>query len=74
MTLPTANLTPNARAVLDRRYLLKDDAGQPIESAEDMFLRVAGDIGSAEAFWGEDPDPWIDSFYRAMVSLDFLPN
>lgn len=74
MTLPTANLTPNARAVLDRRYLLKDDAGQPIESAEDMFLRVAGDIGSAEALWGEDPDPWIDSFYRAMVSLDFLPN
>lgn len=74
MTLPTANLTPNARAVLDRRYLLKDDAGQPIESAEDMFLRVAGNIGSAEALWGEDPDPWIDSFYRAMVSLDFLPN
>ncbi len=74
MTLPTANLTPNARAVLDRRYLLKDDAGQPIESAEDMFLRVAGDIGSAEALWGEDPDPWVESFYRAMVSLDFLPN
>jgi ribonucleoside-diphosphate reductase alpha chain len=74
MTLPTANLTPNARAVLDRRYLLKDDAGQPIESAEDMFLRVAEDIGSAEALWGEDPDPWVDSFYRVMVSLDFLPN
>ena len=35
MTLPTdrqtANLTPNARAVLERRYLLKDDAGAPIE-------------------------------------------
>jgi ribonucleoside-diphosphate reductase alpha chain len=59
---------------LERRYLLKDDAGQPIESAEDMFLRVAKDIGSAEALWGEDPDPWVESFYRAMVSLDFLPN
>jgi ribonucleoside-diphosphate reductase alpha chain len=67
-------LTANAQAVLERRYLLRDDRGRPTETAETMFRRVAGDIAAAEAEWGTDPRAWEEKFYAAMVSLDFLPN
>jgi len=34
-------VSENARIVLERRYLKKDDNGRPIETPEDMFRRVA---------------------------------
>ena len=34
-------LSPNALTVLEKRYLIKDDAGQPVEEASDLFWRVA---------------------------------
>ena len=39
--LPAADLSDNARIVLARRYLKKDDKGRPIEEPEQMFWRVA---------------------------------
>ncbi len=74
MTTPLVDLTPNARAVLESRYLQRNADGKPIESAEAMFQRVAQDIASAESEWGGDPSHSEESFYRAMASLDFLPN
>src|SRR2546426_2114395 len=35
------DLTPNAITVLERRYLVKDDHGAPVEGPEDLFWRVA---------------------------------
>ena len=67
-------LTPNAREVLERRYLLRDTDGNRIETPEEMFRRVAGDIAGAEPEWGGSPDPWEDLFYGIMARLDFLPN
>ena len=46
-TWPKANLTPNARVILEKRYL-KQENGQAIESAEDMLFRVASVIADIE--------------------------
>ena len=43
-----AAISSNARAVLERRYLVKDEKGKLIETAEDMFRRVAHHIASAD--------------------------
>ena len=67
-------LTENARTVVERRYLIRGDNGEPVEEPEDMFLRVAKDIASAETIWGGSPDEWADVFYDAMATLRFLPN
>lgn len=34
-------ITPSAKAVLEKRYLMRDAEGRPIETVEDMFRRVA---------------------------------
>jgi ribonucleoside-diphosphate reductase alpha chain len=34
-------LSDNARTVLGRRYLVKDEQGRPAEGPEDLFWRVA---------------------------------
>ncbi|TDB38870.1 MAG: vitamin B12-dependent ribonucleotide reductase [Actinobacteria bacterium] len=70
-------LSPNSLKVLEKRYLCKDDDGNPIESPSDMFLRVAENIASAEARYGATPEQ-IEAvaadYYELMTSLEFLPN
>lgn len=69
-------LMPNAMKVLEKRYLKKDETGKPIETAEEMFRRVARNIASADLLY--DPTVNIkeieDEFYAAMTTLEFLPN
>ncbi|MBI2853212.1 MAG: vitamin B12-dependent ribonucleotide reductase [Chloroflexi bacterium] len=69
-------LTDNARQVLEKRYLQKDKQGRAIEKPEDMFRRVAKTIAWAEIIYEPKADVtyWEEAFYRAMISLDFLPN
>jgi ribonucleoside-diphosphate reductase alpha chain len=73
-TVPALDLTANARTVLETRYLLRDEAGVPVETPEDLFRRVAADVAAAEEVWGGDPAVWAERFYQSMVALDFLPN
>ncbi len=71
------NLSDNAIAVLERRYLKKDDQGRATESPADLFARVAENIASAEALYGADEAAvrqWEDKFYDLMANLYFLPN
>jgi len=70
------NLTDNARIVLNKRYLIKDDTGNVIEEPEDMFFRIAENIASAEKIFSKDAncDLWTERFYNLMTDLDFLPN
>ncbi len=70
------NLTENAFRVLERRYLKKDKQGQVIETAEEMFRRVAQAIASAELTYDPKADTktWEEKFYRLMANLEFLPN
>jgi len=69
-------LTVNAVNVLKKRYLLKDEKGQVVETPDHMFRRVAEAVASAEKNY--DPRADVESlreeFYRMMVSLEYLPN
>ena len=73
---PRVDLTPNARLVLAKRYLKKDDRGEPIESPEEMLHRVAANIAQAEILWGSAHDAHVaeEQFYGMMARLEFLPN
>lgn len=64
----------NALKVLERRYLRKDDEGNPIETPREMLCRVATVVASAEEAYGNDPQEWADKFYEMMAKLEFLPN
>jgi len=67
-------LSNNALAVLNKRYLVKDANGNPAEKPEDMFRRVANNIAQGEARFGQDPAAYEDKFYEIMTNLEFLPN
>jgi ribonucleoside-diphosphate reductase alpha chain len=69
-------LSENARLVLARRYLKKDDRGDPIETPEEMLRRVAANIAQAELAWGtaRDAQEAEEQFYGMMARLEFLPN
>jgi ribonucleoside-diphosphate reductase alpha chain len=69
-------LSSNALTVLEKRYLKKDEHGNVVETAEELFRRVASNIASADLLY--DPEADIaaleDNFYDMMTSLEFLPN
>jgi ribonucleoside-diphosphate reductase alpha chain len=71
-----ARLSENARIVLERRYLKKDDNGRPVETPEDMFRRVAKNIASADRIYDKNTDlrRTEEEFYSAISRLEFLPN
>jgi ribonucleoside-diphosphate reductase alpha chain len=75
--LPRADLSDNARLILARRYLIKDNEGQPVEEPEQMFWRVARVIAEEDRKYGAD-DKDIDrlarEFYRLMSQRLFEPN
>jgi ribonucleoside-diphosphate reductase alpha chain len=76
-TWPKANLPPNARVVLEKRYL-KQANGQVIETPEDMFYRVARVVAGIESDkYGkskEDTEALAKEFYTMMANLEFMPN
>ncbi|MBD3303921.1 vitamin B12-dependent ribonucleotide reductase [Candidatus Woesearchaeota archaeon] len=63
----------NSLAVLKGRYLLKDPAGNIIETPEELFSRVAENISLAEPKYGGDAKKTEDAFYEAMTSMKFMP-
>ncbi|MBS9535740.1 adenosylcobalamin-dependent ribonucleoside-diphosphate reductase [Mycobacterium sp. M1] len=64
-------LSMAAVTVLRERYLLRDDAGQPVESTGEMMDRVAGFVAGAE---GRASGEWAEKFSTLLRSLEFLPN
>ncbi|WP_290900502.1 vitamin B12-dependent ribonucleotide reductase [Ferroglobus sp.] len=67
-------LTKTAEVVLKKRYLLKDDKGNVIETPEQMLWRVANAIAQAEENYGNDPDYWAKKFFEIMDRQEFMPN
>ncbi len=74
--METPHLSAPAIAVLEKRYLKKDDQGKVIETPDEMFWRVARNMAEAERLY--NPQTSIEElsevFFRMMSSLDFLPN
>ncbi|MCL4425794.1 MAG: TSCPD domain-containing protein [Firmicutes bacterium] len=70
-------LTPNARTVLEKRYLKKVD-GKAVETPEEMLRRVARNIAAVERDVYKKDEATVtrikEEFFQAMDSLDFLPN
>ena len=48
----TPQLSANAVTVLEKRYLIKDDQGQPTEKPEDLYWRVATTIAAPDRSYG----------------------
>ncbi|MCL4804880.1 MAG: adenosylcobalamin-dependent ribonucleoside-diphosphate reductase [Anaerolineae bacterium] len=71
---PTLSLPENSMAVLRRRYLRRGPDGQPIETVEEMFRRVAHHIALVEADHGRDVDATEATFYDLLTGLRFFPN
>lgn len=76
-TWPRANLTSNARVVLETRYL-KQENGKVAETPEDMFYRVASVVaGIEEERYGKskkEVQELTKEFYTMMANLEFMPN
>lgn len=62
-----------AREILVDRYLWKDDSGNPCETPEQMLMRVANHVASAEKT-APLRYMWADEYYDVMAKLLFLPN
>lgn len=70
-------LSTNARTVLEKRYLVKDKTGKPVEKPEDMFWRVATVVAEADRRYGASDgavQAVAEEFYFLMTQRRFEPN
>jgi ribonucleoside-diphosphate reductase alpha chain len=69
-------LSVNAIKVLERRYLLKDDEGNIIETPAELFRRVAHAVAGVETKFNPSGDVKVleQAFFELMSGLEFMPN
>jgi ribonucleoside-diphosphate reductase alpha chain len=67
-------LSPNARIILEKRYLRHGPDGKPVETVEEMFWRVASHVAQAESEYGNDVTATAKEFYEFLSGLRFFPN
>src|SRR5262245_20323495 len=70
-------LSPNALTVLEKRYLIKDDAGQPVEEAADLFWRVSRTVAEPDRRYGASTgavEAVAEAFFGLMANRMFMPN
>ncbi len=57
-----------------RRYARRDLEGNPTETVEDTFWRVAYHVARPDELWGQNPDSTAKTFYRLLAKKRFFPN
>jgi ribonucleoside-diphosphate reductase alpha chain len=67
-------LPENSRTVLEKRYLRKGENGEPIETVEEMFWRVAYHVAEPELEWSGDVELQSTQFYDLLATKRFFPN
>ena len=70
-------LSANAVTVLEKRYLVKDDAGRPVEEPSDLFWRVARTIATPDLGYGASEgavEALAEEFFRLMAERKWMPN
>ncbi len=74
--LSKIHFSENARRVLERRYLKKDQDGNVLESPEDMVWRVSRTISKADLIYDQeaDVDATAREFYRLLSEKEFIAN
>ena len=72
--VPQVELTENARQVFTRRYVRKGIDGNPLESVEETFWRVAYHVANSEETWGGDVLQTARQFYELLSQRRFFPN
>ncbi|KKU31754.1 MAG: Ribonucleoside-diphosphate reductase [candidate division WWE3 bacterium GW2011_GWA1_46_21] len=70
---PTIDLTDNARTVLERRYLRKNEKGVIAETVEEMFDRVAKTVAAPDEPYRDVAQTEIE-FYNMLTTKKFFPN
>ena len=75
-TQPVPRLSPEAKIVLRRRYLTKNDQGAVTETIPQLFWRIATDMAHAEQLYPASTrlTGAAQRFYASMARLEFLPN
>ncbi|HXT16335.1 MAG TPA: vitamin B12-dependent ribonucleotide reductase [Gemmatimonadaceae bacterium] len=71
------SLSANARTVLEKRYLVKNEKGKPVEQPEDLFWRVATVVAEADRKYGASDaavEQQAADFYFLMTQRRFEPN
>src|SRR5512142_307930 len=71
------SLSSNARTVLEKRYLVKNEKGKPVEQPEDLFWRVATVVAEADRKYGASDaavQQTAEDFYALMTQRRFEPN
>ena len=73
---PQTKLSSNAKKVLERRYLKKNEDGKVVETPEDMLRRVASNIAQADLFYTPTANikETEEKFFNMMARLEFMPN
>ncbi|MGH7518169.1 MAG: ribonucleotide reductase N-terminal alpha domain-containing protein [Gemmatimonadales bacterium] len=70
-------LSSNAVTVLEKRYLIKDDSGTPVEAPADLFWRVARTIAEPDRRYGASAgavEALAEAFFDMMANRLFMPN
>ncbi len=67
-------LTDNAKKVFLRRYARRGRDGQPLETVEETFWRVAYHVAAAEKEWNGDVLRLARQYYDLLASRHFFPN
>jgi ribonucleoside-diphosphate reductase alpha chain len=73
----TLDLSANAITVLERRYLVKDDQGAPVEQPDDLFWRVARTIAEPDGRYGASAkavEGLAETFFELMATRVWMPN
>lgn len=69
-----SKLTVNSMEVLKRRYLLRNEKGEIIETPAQLFRRVAKAVADVDKLYGEDSKKSEEEFFTVMSRLEFIPN
>jgi ribonucleoside-diphosphate reductase alpha chain len=72
--LAQVTLGENALQVFSRRYMRRGTDGQPIETVEQTYWRVAYHVGKVESQWGGDALKTAGDFYSLLGEQRFTPN
>lgn len=70
-------LSPNAMTVLEKRYLVRDETGTPVENASDLFWRVARTVAEPDRSYGASDGAVVavaEAFFELMAQRLFMPN